>query len=68
MLKTLNSRKDDVISIEKNMVLYSKIPLLYNGEIIGAMATLRDAKRISEEESKVRVKQYSNGLYAKYRL
>ena len=66
MLKTPNPRRDDVVTIGKNMLLYSKIPLHYNDEIIGAMATLRDAKRLSEEESKVRVKQYSNGLYARY--
>lgn len=66
VLKTPNHSKDDVITIGKNMLLYNKIPLHYNDEIIGAMATLRDAKKLSEEESKIRVKQYSNGLYAKY--
>lgn len=62
------SGKDEVITIGKRVLLYNKIPLRHNGETIGAMATLKDAKRLSEEEGKIRVKQHLSGLYAKYQF
>lgn len=57
---------DDIITLGKNTVLYSRIPLLDDDQIIGAMATLKDINRVHEEDRKIRYQQYTRGLYAKY--
>ena len=65
-LKEENSAKDEIIVAGKKMFLYNKISLYDRGEIIGAMATLKDAQKLSEEERKIRLNQHSSGLYARY--
>lgn len=57
---------DDIVTLGNTTVLYSRIPLIYNNEIIGAMATMKDIKKVYEDESKIRFKQYTSGLYAKF--
>lgn len=65
-LKVENSGKDEVVIVGKKMLLYNKISLYDRGEIIGAMAALKDGQKLSEEERKIRLNQYSSGLYARY--
>ncbi|MBP2628746.1 MAG: proprionate catabolism activator, Fis family [Firmicutes bacterium] len=65
-LKVENSAKDEIVIAGKKMFLYNKISLYDRGEIIGAMATLKDAQKLSEEERKIRLNQHSSGLYARY--
>lgn len=65
-LKLENSPKDEIVLAGKKMFLYNKISLYDRGEIIGAMATLKDAQKLSEEERKIRLNQHSSGLYARY--
>lgn len=65
-LQQENSAKDEIVIAEKKMFLYNKISLYDRGEIIGAIATLKDAQKLSEEERKIRLNQHNSGLYARY--
>ncbi|MBK5261495.1 MAG: sigma 54-interacting transcriptional regulator [Peptostreptococcaceae bacterium] len=57
---------NDVISIGSFTLLYNRIPLVNEGKIVGAMATLKDIKTVQKEDYSIRYKQYSKVLYAKY--
>ena len=68
VFETPRGSKEDVIAVGKRLLLCNKASLRHDDEIVGAMATLKDAKKLSEEESKVRLRQYASGLYAKYQF
>jgi transcriptional regulator with PAS, ATPase and Fis domain len=59
---------NDVISTGEYTLLYNRIPIEKKGEIIGAMATLKDIKSVQKDESSIRYRQYIKGLYAKYKF
>lgn len=65
-LESSKKHMDDIVTLGNTTVLYSRIPLVYNDEVIGAMATMKDTKKVYEDESKIRYKQYTSGLYAKF--
>ena len=56
----------DVITCNGNAVLYRRVPLMRNNEVIGAIAILKDSKIVQADDTKLRVNQYIKGLYAKY--
>lgn len=65
-LESSEKHMDDIVTLGNTTVLYSRIPLVYDNDIIGAMATMKDIKKVYEDESKIRYKQYTSGLYAKF--
>lgn len=65
-LKGDNNPHSDVISINSFTILYNQIPLINEGNIVGAMATLKDIINVKEEDKRIRYKEYKKGLYAKY--
>ena len=57
---------NDVISIGEYTLLYNRIPIKNKRKIIGAIATLKDIKKVKKDEKSIRYRQYIKGLYAKY--
>lgn len=50
-----------------NTILYTnRVPIIINGKVKGAVATLQDIKTIQENEQQIRRKLYDKGLIAKY--
>lgn len=60
--------KDDIIAIGQNSFLLQQTPLKHQDEIIGAMAILKNVRSVKKDESKIRLKQYEDGLHANYRF
>lgn len=52
-------------SIGNAKILTNRIPLIAQGEIVGAVATFRDVGMIQEAEEKIREKLYEKGFIAK---
>lgn len=60
--------KDDIITLAKASVLCQHLPLKHNDRVVGAMATLRSVDAVQSDESRIRIKQYQDGLFANYRF
>lgn len=56
----------DVINNGDYTLLYNRIRLVNDDVIVGAMATLKDIRQVQAEDQRIRLKQYADGLYAKY--
>ncbi|MZQ98392.1 MAG: AAA family ATPase [Acidaminobacter sp.] len=56
----------DVINTGDYTLLYNRIRLVNDDVIVGAMATLKDIRQVQAEDQRIRLKQYADGLYAKY--
>jgi transcriptional regulator with PAS, ATPase and Fis domain len=56
----------DVINTDDYTLLYNRIRLVNDDVIVGAMATLKDIRQVQAEDQRIRLKQYADGLYAKY--
>ncbi|SDF36524.1 sigma 54-interacting transcriptional regulator [Sporolituus thermophilus] len=69
MLDVLKHGKAEIEQLQNTpsgMVVTNRVPIEINGEIMGVVATFKEAGRIQQTEQKIRTKLYSQGLYAKY--
>ena len=57
-----------VLVMEKQNLLVNTIPMVVEGETIGAVATIKRAEDIQEDEKLIRQELAQKGLYAKYCL
>ena len=57
-----------VLVMEKQNLLVNTIPMVVEGETIGAVATIKRAEDIQEDEKLIRQELAQKGLYAKYNL
>lgn len=58
--------RSDLLTIGSFIFLYERIPIISEGQMLGAMAIIKDTKKVLEEDSRIRNKLYNKGLYAKY--
>ncbi len=66
VLDTGKEYTNDITSIESTTIIYNRIPIVVQGQIVGAVATFQDINILQEAESKIRRQFYASGLYAKY--
>ncbi|ADU95965.1 sigma-54-dependent Fis family transcriptional regulator [Geobacillus sp. Y412MC52] len=50
---------------KQGMLLVNRIPVVHQGELIGAVATIQDAQAVQKAEKAIRHRVYSKGLLAK---
>jgi len=65
-LRPNSNLSNDIITIGSFSLLYDRISMFDNGKITGAMAIIKDIKKVLEEDSNIRNMLHSKGLYAKY--
>ncbi|MGB4587654.1 MAG: sigma 54-interacting transcriptional regulator [Clostridiaceae bacterium] len=58
--------RSDLLTFGSFTFLYERIPIISEGQMLGAMAIIKDTKKVLEEDSRIRNKLYNKGLYAKY--
>lgn len=58
----------DITSIGSTNVLYNRIPIVLDKEVVGAVATMQDISSVQEAESKIRDNFFAKGWYANYSL
>ncbi len=69
VLKTGNSRLQEITRLKDTSVLCDLIPLkINNNEIIGAIATFNDINTITRGEHKIRNRLLNKGLFASFRF
>jgi transcriptional regulator with PAS, ATPase and Fis domain len=56
----------ELVTINGKGIFVETIPLKDRDEVIGAMATLKEAEAVQNDETRIRHKQYLNGLCAHY--
>ncbi|MBR3367945.1 MAG: sigma 54-interacting transcriptional regulator [Lachnospiraceae bacterium] len=66
VLQTGRREIDRLIRIHKNMVSMNCVPIVADGNIYGAVATLQDVRTIQKNEQKIRMKLNQKGLTARY--
>ncbi|MDI6601723.1 MAG: sigma 54-interacting transcriptional regulator [Thermoanaerobacteraceae bacterium] len=65
----LSSKKEEIDQIQKikdKVILTSRIPIIVEDEVKGAVATFQDIKSIQKAEHKIRRELFSKGLVSKY--
>lgn len=65
----LSTKKEEIDQIQKvkdRMILTSRVPIIVENKIKGAVATFSDIKSIQKAEHKIRRELYSKGLISKY--
>lgn len=58
--------RSDLLTFGSFTFFCERVPIVSDGRRIGAMAIIKDTKKILEEDSQIRKKLYNKGLYAKY--
>lgn len=58
--------RSDLLTFGSFTFLCERIPIVSDGQMLGAMAIIKDTKKVLEEDSQIRKKLYNKGLYAKY--
>ncbi|SDF21569.1 sigma 54-interacting transcriptional regulator [Sporomusa acidovorans] len=58
----------DITALGSTNVLYNRIPIILDKEVVGAVATLQNISSIQEAESKIRNNFFAKGWYASYSL
>lgn len=66
VLLTGKEYTNDITSIGGTTVIYNRIPIIVQDQIVGAVATFQDINILQEAESKIRIKFHESGLFAKY--
>lgn len=56
----------EIKNIGQMDIIYNRIPIIVNEEIVGAVAIFQDINILQETERKIRREFYTKGLYAKY--
>ncbi len=56
----------DIKNIGQMNIMYNRIPIIVNEEIVGAVAIFQDINELQEQERKIRREFYTKGLYAKF--
>lgn len=57
---------NQLMDINGTMVSANRIPIVVEGEVMGAVATFQDVKALQASEQKIRFKLHEKGLVAKY--
>ena len=57
---------NQLINISGTVVYANRIPIVVDGEVMGAVATFQDVKVLQDSEQKIRLKLHEKGLVAKY--
>lgn len=57
---------NQIMNINGTMVYTNRIPIVVDGEIMGAVATFQDIQSLQDSEQKIRLKLHEKGLVAKY--
>lgn len=68
VLRTCQPELNQVQSLKNTQIVINRIPILLNGEAVGAMATFQDVGIIQEAEEKIRKGLYQKGFIAKTSL
>jgi transcriptional regulator with PAS, ATPase and Fis domain len=61
-----NTEDNELVTINGKGIFVETIPLKDSDGVIGAMATLKEAAAVQKDETRIRHKQYLDGLYAHY--
>ena len=57
---------NQLMTINGTLVSTNRIPIIVDGEVMGAVATFQDVKALQDSEQKIRIKLHQKGLFAKY--
>lgn len=57
---------NQLMTINGTLVSTNRIPIIVDGEVMGAVATFQDVKALQDSEQKIRIKLHDKGLFAKY--
>lgn len=68
VVKTGESTIGEIQSINNNKILTNRVPILIDGEIIGAIATFQPITEVLENEVKIRKELNKKGFVAKYKF
>lgn len=66
VLHTGKEHINDITNIGSMSIIYNRIPIVVQEQIVGAVVTFQDVNILEEAESKARRKINERGLYAKY--
>ena len=66
VLKSGKRELNQLMTIGGTLVSTNRIPIIVDGEVMGAVATFQDVKALQDSEQKIRLKLYEKGLFAKY--
>ncbi len=68
VIKSCQPELNQVQSLKNTQIVINRIPILLNGEAVGAVATFQDVGIIQEAEEKIRKGLYQKGFIAKTSL
>lgn len=66
VLATGKKELNQLMNINGTMVSTNRIPIVVDGEVMGAVATFQDVKSLQDSEQKIRLKLHEKGLVARY--
>lgn len=72
LLKTLETRQADIGDIQRlddeTVIATNRVPVIVDGEVLGAVATYQDITEVQKLEQKIRIRLSENGFVAHYNL